>query len=207
MSSPIDLENWQPRTKLGMMVKEGKITNIDEIFSMNYKIQEPEIVASLLPDLSFEVVDVNYVQRQTDAGEIGQFRVAVVIGDRNGHVGIGIGKARQMRPARDKAIKNAHLNLIPVRRGCGSWECSCNRPHSVPFRVWGKSGSIEIIILPAPRGLGLVAGEVAKKILSLAGIEDAWTRSRGETRTTLNFALAAYNALKSTYSFKLMEGI
>ncbi|HDI46763.1 MAG TPA: 30S ribosomal protein S5, partial [Candidatus Methanomethylia archaeon] len=101
-------------------------------------------------------------------------------------------------------IINAKLNVIPVRRGCGSWECSCNRPHSVPFRVQGKEGSVVVELLPAPRGVGLVAGDVAKTVLRLAGIEDVWVRARGETRTTQNFAGAVFNALKQTYAFKLL---
>ena len=194
---------WIPKTRLGMLVKEGKITSIDEIFVNNLPIREPEIVDALLPDLKHEVVSVNFVQRQTDAGEVSRFQVTVVVGNENGYVGIGMGKAKQIRQAIEKAIKNAKLNIVPVRRGCGSWECLCGEPHSVPFKVFGKSGSVEILLLPAPKGVGLVAGDVAKVVLRLAGIKDVWTRSRGETRTAHNMAKAVYNALKSTYAFKL----
>ena len=72
-----------------------------------------------------------------------------------------------------------------------------SNPHSVPFRVVGKSGSVEIELIPAPLGVGLVAGDVAKVLLRLAGIRDIWVFTRGETRTTLNFAKATYNALKN----------
>jgi len=126
----------------------------------------------------------------------------VVVGDEDGHIGVGIGKAKQIRVAIEKAIMNAKLNIIPVRRGCGSWECSCNEPHSVPIKVSGKSGSVEVILIPAPKGVGLVAGEVAKVVLRMAGIKDVWTRTIGETRTTLNFVKATYEALKNTYKFK-----
>ena len=194
---------WIPKTRLGMLVKEGKITSIDEIFVNNLPIREPEIVDALLPDLKHEVVSVNFVQRQTDAGEVSRFQVTVVVGNENGYVGIGMGKAKQIRQAIEKAIKSAKLNIVPVRRGCGSWECLCGEPHSVPFKVFGKSGSVEVVLLPAPKGVGLVAGDVAKVVLRLAGIKDVWTRSRGETRTAHNMAKAVYNALKSTYAFKL----
>jgi len=107
-----------------------------------------------------------------------------------------------VRQAIEKAIIDAKLNIIPVRRGCGSWECLCNTPHSVPFKVKGKCGSVEIILIPAPKGVGLVAGETAKTVLRLAGIKDVWTRTRGETRTTINFAKATYYALKKTYAIK-----
>jgi small subunit ribosomal protein S5 len=183
------------------MVKEGKITSIDQIFAINAIIMEPEIVDILLPNLSQEIIDVVLVQKMTDAGRISRFRAVVAIGNGDGYVGLGIAKARQLRTAIEKAVIDAKLNIVPVRRGCGSWECSCKEPHSVPFRVAGKAGSVEVTLIPAPLGVGLVAGEVAKIILRLAGIRDVWTFSKGESRTTINFAKAVYNALKNTNKF------
>ncbi len=202
MSTPkANLEEWVPRTRIGKMVKEGKITSIDEIFAMNVPILEPEIVDYLLPDLKHEIIDVGIVQKQTDAGELSRFRVVVIVGNENGYVGIGKGKAKQLRFAIEKAIINAKLNIAPVRRGCGSWECMCGTPHSVPFTVSGKSGSVRITLYPAPKGTGLVAGDVAKVVLRMAGIKDVWSKTLGETRTTYNFARATYNALVNTYRF------
>lgn len=197
----VNVEEWIPRTKLGWMVKEGKITSIDQIFAINAVIMEPEIVDILLPNLSQEIIDVVLVQKMTDAGRISRFRAVVAIGNGDGYVGLGIAKARQLRTAIEKAVIDAKLNIVPVRRGCGSWECSCKEPHSVPFRVTGKAGSVEVTLIPAPLGVGLVAGEVAKVILRLAGIRDVWTFSKGESRTTINFAKAVYNALKNTNKF------
>ena len=198
-SQPPSLEEWQPKTRVGRLVKEGKIVSIDEIFEQNLRISEPEIVDYLLPDLQHEVIDIGIVQKQTDAGEISRFKAVVVVGNMNGYVGIGAGKARQLRFAIQKALLNAKLNIIPVKRGCGSWECRCGEPHSVPFVVRGKSGSVEVILKPAPKGTGLVIGDTGKKVLKYAGIKDIWSFSRGETRTTYNFAMAVYNALKMTY--------
>ncbi|MCX8208882.1 MAG: 30S ribosomal protein S5 [Sulfolobales archaeon] len=195
------LESWIPKTKLGVMVKEGKVVSIKEVFDNNWLVQEPEIVDYLLPDLKHEVVNVSIVQKQTDAGEVSRFRVAVVVGNFDGYVGIGIGKAKQLRQAIDKAIREAKLNTVPVRRGCGSWECSCREPHSIPFTVSGKAGSVRIVLKPAPKGAGLVAGDLAKVVLRYAGVRDIWTWSKGETRTSLNFILATYDALKKTYRF------
>ncbi len=195
------LEEWVPKTRLGWMVKEGKISSLKEIFDNNLVIQEPEIIDYLLPDLKHEVVDVNIVQKQTDAGRMTRFRSLVVVGSFDGYVGIGLGKAKQLRQAINKAIRNAKLNIIPVRRGCGSWACSCNEPHSVPFAVSGKSGSVRVKLIPAPKGTGLVAGDAAKVVLRYAGIKDIWTWSRGETRTTINFVGAVYDALRNTYRF------
>jgi len=195
------LESWVPRTKVGRLVREGKITSLKEIFDRNLPLLEPEIVDYLLPDLVYERIDVNLVQKVTDAGRVSRFRVVVVVGNGDGFVGIGSGKARQYLVALQKAIRNAKLNITPVRRGCGSWECACGEPHSVPFVVSGKAGSVRIILKPAPKGTGLVAGDVAKKVLSMAGIKDVWTQTFGETRTTYNFAMAVLDALKNTYKF------
>jgi len=191
------LEEWKPRTKLGWMVKEGKITSIDEVFALNLKIKEPEIIDYLLPNLKYEILDVTLVQKMTDAGRRTKFRVLVVVGNEDGYVGLGLGKAKQLRVAIEKALIDAKLNIIPVRRGCGSWECNCSEPHSVPFIVEGKSGSVRVRLIPAPLGTGLVAGDAAKVVLKMAGIRDVWTWSKGETRTTMNFAKAVFNALKN----------
>ncbi|RLE54252.1 MAG: 30S ribosomal protein S5 [Thermoprotei archaeon] len=196
------LEEWVPKTRLGWLVKEGKITSIDQIFAMNLPIKEVEIVDYLLPDLKHEIINVNIVQRQTDAGEVSRFQVVVAVGNEDGYVGVGVGKAKQVREAIEKAIVDAKLNIVPVRRGCGSWDCSCNEPHSVPFRVRGKCGSVVVELLPAPKGVGLVAADVAKVVLRLAGIRDVWTRTFGRTRTTINFARAVWDALRRTYDVK-----
>lgn len=191
-------EEWTPRTKVGRMVAQGQITSIDEIFANHLKITEPEIVDALLPGLEQEVIDINLVQKQTDAGERSRFNAIVVVGNRDGYVGLGTGKSIHVVSAIEKAIRNAKMNIIPVRRGCGSWECACGTPHSLPLKVKGKWGSVKIELLPGPRGLGIVAGETARVVLELAGVQDVWTRTFGETRTTLSFAGAAYMALKNT---------
>ncbi|MDT7902827.1 MAG: 30S ribosomal protein S5, partial [Caldivirga sp.] len=68
-----NLEEWKPRTEIGRLVKEGKVKSIDDIFTVNARIQEPEIVDALLTNLKYEVLSINIVQRQTDAGEVSQF--------------------------------------------------------------------------------------------------------------------------------------
>jgi small subunit ribosomal protein S5 len=194
-------EEWSPRTLAGRLVKEGKVTSLDQLFELNLPIREVEIVDALLPNLKHEIVSINFVQRQTDAGEVSQFQATVVVGNEAGYVGIGMGKSRQIRLAIEKALREAKLNIVPVKRGCGSWNCLCGEEHSVPFEVRGKAGSVEVVLLPAPKGVGLVASETAKVVLRLAGVQDVWTRTRGETRTQHNMAKAIYEALKQTYSF------
>ena len=192
-------QEWIPRTSLGKMVLEGRLTSLTEIFNQGYKIQEPEIIDTLIPDLQQEVLDINLVQKQTDAGEKSRFKALVVVGNYDGLFGLGVGKAKQVRAAIQKATIDAKLNIVPVKRGCGSWECGCRDPHSIPFQVVGKCGSVRIQLLPGPRGLGVVAGETAKKIISFVGVKDCWSKSYGSTRTVPSFAYATYDALKNTY--------
>lgn len=192
-------EPWVPKTRIGKMIQEGRITSIEEIFMGGMQIREPRIADALLPDLQEEVININLVQKQTDAGEKSRFKAIVAVGNRDGYIGLGSGKASQVRNAIEKAAADARLKIVPVRRGCGSWECDCGKHHSIPFEVEGKCGSVRIDVIPGPRGLGLVASEVAKVILGLAGIKDCWTRSFGSTRTVPSFALAVFDALKKTY--------
>jgi small subunit ribosomal protein S5 len=200
---------WNPKTKLGKMVANGEITDISQILNKGLRIMEPEIVDVLLPEVTDqnnqEVLNINMVQRMTDSGRKVRFSAMVVIGNRNGYVGIGKAKAKEVGPAIRKAINNAKLNVIQVKRGCGSWECKCGTAHTVPFRVTGKASSVTVTLLPAPNGLGLAVSGVGKKILSLAGIKDAWSKTDGQTQTTVNFANAVMGALYQTNTMSAQE--
>ncbi|AAY79969.1 30S ribosomal protein S5 [Sulfolobus acidocaldarius] len=197
----IKLEDWKPRTKVGQLIKEGKINSMKELFERNLPIVEPEIVDVLLPKLRYDIVDIGIVQKQTDAGELSRYKVLIVMGNMDGYISYGTGKAKQLRVAIQKAIRDAKMRIIPVRRGCGSWECTCGESHSLPFIVSGKAGSVEVTLLPAPKGTGLVVGSVLKTFLSLAGLKDVWSRTKGSTYTHENFIKAAYIALYNTYRF------
>ncbi len=190
---------WTPRTKLGKMVQEGQVVSLADVFTQGLQIMEHEIVDVLLPNLQQEVLGIGFVQKQTDAGEKSRFKAVVAVGNCDGYIGVGGAKARQVRTAIDKGTADAKLNIIPVRRGCGSWECSCDHTHSLPVHVSGKCGSVRVDIIPGPRGLGLVAGEIPKIVMRLAGVRDCWTKTRGSTSTVSSAAYAVYDALKSTY--------
>lgn len=174
-----NLEDWEPRTKLGKEVKSGKIKTISQIIKQGKKILEPEIVDFLLPDLEYINLDISPTQRVTDSGRKISFRAIVIVGDRKGHVGIGSGKSEEVRPALEYAIANAKRNIIEVPMGCGSWECRCNGTHSIPVAVSGKWGATKVTIKPAPKGLGLAANKVVREVLKMAGIKDAWTKALG----------------------------
>jgi small subunit ribosomal protein S5 len=194
---------WVPRTKLGTLVNEGKVASLAEIFKGGQRIREAEIVKKLLPDLRNEVVGVSVVQKQTDAGELTRFSAVVAVGNGAGWFGVGKGKAMQTREAIEKATTQALLNIIPVKLGCGSWECRCGGTHSVPYRIRGKAGSVTIEIIPGPRGLGLVAGPALKNLLQLAGVKDAWIRTFGSTNTMSSLANAAYDAFRMSHGLNV----
>ncbi len=196
---------WIPKTRLGRMVKNGEIKDISEIYKIDLPIMEPEIIDTLLPEVEEEVIDINMVQRMHKSGRRVRFRAIVAVGNKDGYVGLGKGVAREVGPAIRKSIKNAKVNMIEVKRGCGSWECGCGEPHTVPFAITGRAGSVRATLMPAPRGVGLVCNDVSKKILILAGIQDVWAKSLGQTQTTVNNARTTYEALRNTNLVKLKE--
>ncbi|MBR9707724.1 MAG: hypothetical protein GOV15_04775, partial [Candidatus Diapherotrites archaeon] len=126
----------------------------------------------------------------------------IAIGNGNGYVGLGQASGQNGRAANVKATRKAKLNIQRVRRGCGSWECTCGEPHTVPFKVKGKCASVSVELIPAPRGLGMKTGPTAKKILELAGISDIWIKTTGNTRSSPNFGKAVIDALNKTNTMK-----
>ncbi|MFH1447304.1 MAG: 30S ribosomal protein S5 [Candidatus Micrarchaeota archaeon] len=196
-------EEWFPKTRIGKMVMKKEILSIDQIFEMGKPIREHQIADYLIPTLTDHILSVSMTQRMTDCGRKIQFRAVAIVGDSSGHVGIGVGKADETRPAIERGIKNAKRNLISVPLGCGSWECGCGTRHTVPIKVAGHNGSVTVILKPAPRGVGIVSSDSVKKVLSLAGVKDAWTFSRGNTSNTYNTAMAVYYALDNLNRMKI----
>lgn len=208
------LYSWKPKTKLGKEVKEKKIKNIDEILDNKRKILEEEIVDSLIK-IKSDLISIGQskgkfgggkrrawrqTQRKTKEGNIPTFSTMAVVGDENGHIGVGSGEAKETLPARDKAIRKAKLNLIKIKRTCAAFDCSCSELHTVPFKVTGKAGSVKVTLIPAPQGTGLVVANELKKILKLAGIKDVYSKTFGKKRTTFNLVKACINALRKTNS-------
>ena len=188
-------DGWTPQTRLGRQVQDGEISSMDEALASGLPLKEPEVVDQLVPDMEDEVLDINMVQRMTDSGRRVKFRVVVAVGNRNGYLGYAEGRDDQVGGAIEKAIEVAKLNVISVDRGSGSWEDSAGGVNSLMRTAEGKAGSVEVEIRPAPQGLGLAAAETVRNILELAGVQDAWTSSNGNTRTTVNLAKATFNAL------------
>jgi small subunit ribosomal protein S5 len=199
------LIEWLPLTELGKKVKNGEISSLDEVFEKNQKILEPEIIDSLVPDLMEEVVDFKKTTKVRRAGRQFAFRVSVLVGDGNNFIGLGTANDKDKWPAVRKATRKAKLNMIKIYKGCGSWECTCGETHSVPFKVSGKSSSVRISLLPAPKGTGLVIGDKIKSVLRFVGIKDVWSETKGNTASKLDFVAATINALKNTSKVKLSD--
>lgn len=208
---------WQPVTRLGKLVKEGAITDIADIFNKGYTILESEIVDTLLPNMEEDLLLIGQAkgkfgggqrrifrqtQKKTKEGNKIKFMTCAVVGNRNGYVGVGIGKSKETVPARDKARRMARLNVIRIRRGSGSWESASKEPFSIPFAVTGKCGSVRITLLPAPKGKGLCVERECAKILALAGIKDVWAKTSGQTKTKLNLIYALMDALRKLSEIK-----
>ena len=197
----VDKEVWQPRTALGIKAKTGEINTLEEVLESGKPILEPEIVDVLLPDMESETLQVKTTQRVTDSGKRTKFRVVTVIGDRKGHVGIGVGKSDELKPAMDYAVRDAKKHMIAIKMGCGSWECKCSVKHSVLSKTLGKEGSTIVTLKPAPRGLGLAANDVVKKVLDMAGVKDIWSSMQGG-KNVYNMAVATTRALDNLNTLK-----
>ena len=210
-------EPWIPKTKLGNLVKEGKIT-LDDIFKLGYIIKEPQITDFLIPDLEEELILIggspgkgggirrSMIRRTVRIHKSGRrlnLSAMVVVGNKNGYLGVGFGRAATNKEAIQKAAKKARMNIFPIRRGCGSAECMCGEEHSIPFTSFGKTGSVLVKLMPAPKGLSLCSPEEIKKIFRLAGIKDIRIKSRGQTGTRINFIYAVEDALKNLSKSKL----
>jgi len=170
-------KEWQPVTKLGRLVKAGKIKSMEEIYLHSLPIKEYQIVDFFLPKLKDEVMKVcvvlcrvewwrrgfgllvigflragpelivfvhqiKPVQKQTRAGQRTRFKAIVVIGDSEGHVGLGIKTSKEVATAIRAAIIIAKLSVLPIRRGY--WGTSLGEPHSLPTKESGKCGSVTV---------------------------------------------------------------
>ncbi len=211
-------KEWIPRTELGKKVIEGKIMDIEKIVDRNIKIKESEIVDKLVPNLDSDLLLIGQAkgkfgggqrrvfrvtQKTTSEGHRTKFYAMGIVGNHNGIIGLGEGSAGETVPARDKSFRNSKMNIIKIKRGCGSWECGCGEPHSIPFKVRGKYSSAVIELLPAPKGIGLCVGDECKKMLRMAGIRDVWSKTYGQTQTRVNLMKACFEALKKLSAYRL----
>lgn len=193
-------------TKLGRLVQDKKIARLEDIYVHSLPIKEHQIIEYFFPEreggksvLKDEVMKIIQVQKQTRAGQRTRYKAYVVVGDENGHVGLGYKTGKEVAGAIQSSILLAKVSLVPVRRGY--WGNKLGLPHTVPCKVTGSCGSVTVRLIPAPRGAGIVAAKVPKKLLTLAGVEDVFTQTQGQTKTLGNFVKATFFALAKTYEF------
>jgi len=195
-----DAKEWVPATKLGRLVKEGKIKSLEEIYLFSLPIKESQIIDQFLGEsVKDEVMKIMPVQKQIAAGQRTRFKAFVIVGDKNGHCGLGVKCAKEVALAIRGAIVAAKLTIVPIRRGF--WGSTFGTPHTVACKIHGKCGSVHFRLIPAPRGTGIVAAKAPKKLLEFAGVQDCYSSARGHTRTLGNFIGATFDALQNTYNY------
>jgi len=215
----LDVDAWKPKTEIGRKVKLGEIKDIDQILDKGLTILETEVVDFFFPNLESVLMMVGQskgkfgggkrsiwrqTQKKTCEGNRAKFTSVAVVGNKDGYVGFGVGSAKETMPAREKAVRQAKLNLIKIKRGCGSWACSCAGPHSIPFKVKGSCGSVRLEIMPAPKGSSLRIEKECQRILELAGIKDVYSKTEGQTSTKLNLIKACFAALKQLTEIRIL---
>ena len=142
-------------------------------------------------ELDERVVDIARVAKVVKGGRRFSFRVAVVVGDHRGNVGVGIGKANAVPDAMRKATDRAKRNMKPVSVF----------DTTIPHQVIGKVGGAQVLLKPASRGTGVIAGGGVRAVLETSGISDILTKSLG-SNNVLNVVLATMDALEQLKSLE-----
>ena len=146
-----------------------------------------EIIDASNLELEDSVVNIKRVTKVVKGGRNMRFAALVVVGDKNGHVGAGLGKAAEVPEAIRKAKEDAIKKLVKV---------DINENGSIPYDYTGKFGSASVLLKSSPEGTGIIAGGPARKVLELAGYKNIRTKSLGSNNKQ-NVVLAAIEGLKN----------
>ena len=172
-------------------VNEEKTNSSKTFAKKENNIKKPTFNQNEQPNAFEErTVEIKRISKTTKGGRVMRFSALVVVGDKKGTVGFGMGKSNEVPDAIKKAIKNANNNLFKVKM---------NKRGTVYHEVNGKHGASKIIIKPAPIGKGIVAGGAARAVVELAGYQDIYSKSLG-SNTKINVIRATINGLLSQLS-------
>ena len=149
-----------------------------------------EIIDASNLELEDSVVNIKRVTKVVKGGRNMRFAALVVVGDKNGHVGAGLGKAAEVPEAIRKAKEDAIKKLVKV---------DINENGSIPYDYTGKFGSASVLLKSSPEGTGIIAGGPARKVLELAGYKNIRTKSLGSNNKQ-NVVLATIEGLKAINS-------
>lgn len=149
-------------------------------------------------DIEEKVIDIRRVTKVVKGGRNFRFAALVVVGDRNGHVGIGTGKAMEVPEAIRKAVEDAKKNLIIVPM-VGT---------TVPHRIQGRYGAGNVLIMPAKEGTGVIAGGPVRDVLELAGLKDVRSKSLGtnNARNVVNATMQGLASLRKIEDVATLRG-
>ena len=149
-----------------------------------------EIIDASNLELEDSVVNIKRVTKVVKGGRNMRFAALVVVGDKNGHVGAGLGKAAEVPEAIRKAKEDAIKKLVKV---------DINENGSIPYDYTGKFGGASVLLKSSPEGTGIIAGGPARKVLELAGYKNIRTKSLGSNNKQ-NVVLATIEGLKAIKS-------